>query len=142
MSPDRNQGEREHHDERAVADSTAVRVAMLPAVVPGALKGIRLSLLNVFNLLQWCFSRLIPAQSPQYGSFVNPPMATLAQGLCEYVDDRNDYKWPDHNHGEAGKAPAYPSRILLNMPPYRYCCNTGFDNGLSTHGACSTVLAG
>jgi len=36
--------------------------------------------LNVFNLLQWCFNRLIPAQPSQFGMFVNPRMATLTRG--------------------------------------------------------------
>jgi len=31
--------------------------------------------LNVFNLLQWCFNRLIPAQSPHFGANVSPRMA-------------------------------------------------------------------
>jgi len=35
--------------------------------------------LNVFNLLQWCFSRLIPARSSQMGMCVNPRMATLTR---------------------------------------------------------------
>ena len=29
-------------------------------------------MLNVFNLLQWCFDLLIPARSRQFGRFVNP----------------------------------------------------------------------
>ena len=37
-------------------------------------------MLNVFNLLQWCFNRLIPAQPSHFGMFVNPRMATLTRG--------------------------------------------------------------
>jgi hypothetical protein len=31
--------------------------------------------LNVFNLLQWCFDRLSPARSPHFGVNVSPRMA-------------------------------------------------------------------
>src|SRR5258705_42301 len=37
--------------------------------------------LNVFNLLQWCFDRLSPVQSPQSGVNVSPRMAVLHQGF-------------------------------------------------------------
>ena len=37
-------------------------------------------MLNVFNLIQWCFDLLIPAQSPHSEVFVNPRMATLTRG--------------------------------------------------------------
>ena len=40
--------------------------------------------LNVINLLQWCFNRLIPTQSPHSGVNVSPRMAVPDQGftLC------------------------------------------------------------
>jgi hypothetical protein len=37
--------------------------------------------LNVFNLLQWCFDRLSPARSSQSGVNVSPRMAVLDQGF-------------------------------------------------------------
>src|SRR5215469_5541903 len=37
--------------------------------------------LNVFNLLQWCFNRLIPAQSPHSGVNVSPRMEVPRQGF-------------------------------------------------------------
>ncbi len=37
-------------------------------------------MLNVFNLIQWRFDLLIPAQSPHSGVNVNPRMATLTRG--------------------------------------------------------------
>jgi hypothetical protein len=37
--------------------------------------------LNVFNLLQWCFNRLIPTQSPHSGVNVSPEMAVPDQGF-------------------------------------------------------------
>jgi len=36
--------------------------------------------LNVLNLIEWSFNLLIPAQSAQFGTFVNPQMATLTRG--------------------------------------------------------------
>ena len=38
-------------------------------------------MLNVFNLLQWCFNRLIPTQSPHSGVNVSPEMAVPDQGF-------------------------------------------------------------
>lgn len=40
-------------------------------------------MLNVFNLIEWRFDLLIPARSAQFGTFVNPPMATLTRGSAE-----------------------------------------------------------
>lgn len=40
-------------------------------------------MLNVFSLMQWRFDLLIPAQSPQFGTFVNPRMATLTRGSSQ-----------------------------------------------------------
>jgi hypothetical protein len=37
--------------------------------------------LNVFNLLQWCFNRLISTQSPHSGVNVSPRMAVPDQGF-------------------------------------------------------------
>jgi hypothetical protein len=37
--------------------------------------------LNVFNLLRWCFNRLIPTQSPHSGVNVSPEMAVPDQGF-------------------------------------------------------------
>src|SRR6267143_1571998 len=37
--------------------------------------------LNVFNLLQWCFNRVILAQSPHSGVNVSPRMAVPDQGF-------------------------------------------------------------
>ena len=41
-------------------------------------------MLNVFNLIQWCFNRLIPARSPHSEVFVNPRMATLTRDSAEH----------------------------------------------------------
>ena len=38
-------------------------------------------MLNVFNLLQWCFDRLSPARSPHSGVNVSPRMAVPDQGF-------------------------------------------------------------
>jgi hypothetical protein len=37
--------------------------------------------LNVLNLLQWCFNRLIPVQSPHSDVFVNPFYGNPYQGF-------------------------------------------------------------
>jgi hypothetical protein len=37
--------------------------------------------LNVFNLLRWCFNRLIPTQSLHSGVNVSPEMAVPDQGF-------------------------------------------------------------
>jgi hypothetical protein len=39
--------------------------------------------LSIFNLLQWCFNRLIPAQTPHSGVNVSPRMAAPNQGFIE-----------------------------------------------------------
>ena len=37
-------------------------------------------MLNVFNLMEWRFDLLSLAQCAQFGTFVNPPVATLTRG--------------------------------------------------------------
>src|SRR5258708_7083008 len=39
--------------------------------------------LNVFNLLQWCFDHLSPAESPHSGTNVSPRMAVPARRLIK-----------------------------------------------------------
>ena len=45
---------------------------------PGPEKGIKVVVVNVFNLLQWCFNRLIPAPSLHSRVNVSPRMAVPA----------------------------------------------------------------
>ena len=42
--------------------------------------------LNVFNLLQWCFNRLIPARSPHSGVNVSPRMEVPEPGVQGILD--------------------------------------------------------
>src|SRR5260370_23194260 len=41
--------------------------------------------LNVFNLLQWCFDRLSSARSPHSGVNVSPRMAVPGQGFISLI---------------------------------------------------------
>jgi len=95
--------------------------------------------LNVFNLLQWCFNRLIPTQSPHSGVNVSPRMEVPTRGSYQKnervirardpgikasnLQQGGDYAISSRNGGRRERKESRRA-TFVDVPPESYICTS------------------